>query len=550
VRLSTLSRLVTGLGLLALVACGDDDTTSGGTAGTGAGTTGYQVDPAPGGVRRLTPSQLRYSMEYLLGAEAALLVPEPDNTPQLRGFESIAAAELSYSSSEVDGWESAATRIADAALDDLSGLARFAPCVNSAPTAACYEDVAARFGRVAWRRSLDDAEKARLVAIANAAQAWGEGDFDTGLRYELMAILQSPNFLYQVEVGEPHPTRELVRVLTQQELASRMSLFLLHRTPDLELLDAADRGELESDEQIRAAARAMLTQPEARRALDRFYGELFAIDSLGNVNRTAALFPEWGAELARSMQEETLRFIGDIVFDRDADARELFTSQSTFVDARLADFYGVVAPSAGWSEVTLPESQGRLGILGKPAFLARYAQPSFTSPTRRGRFVWEKFLCDQIPDPPPGVDITVPPEEEGKPQTMREKLEIHMEEPSCASCHQKVDPIGLAMEHFDAIGKYRADDRGLPLDTAGEYSDFGSFAGAADLGLILAEDERATTCFVKNFVRGSMGHLETRGEKEEIEALAERFAADGYSLRGLMVELVTSPAFRTVGELK
>jgi Protein of unknown function (DUF1588). len=133
---------------------------------------------------------------------------------------------------------------------------------------------------------------------------------------------------------------------------------------------------------------------------------------------------------------------------------------------------------------------------------------------------------------------------------MREKFEIHMEEFSCASCYKKVDPIGLAMEYFDVIGKYCVDDCGLLLDIVGEYSDFGSFEGVVDLGLILVEDERVTSCFVKNFVRGLMGYLEMFGEKDEIEVLVVRFVVDGYSLRGFMVELVISLVFRIVGELK
>jgi hypothetical protein len=528
----------TGAGLLG-AGCGDD-----GTAGPPMEP--FSFEPAPGGVRQLTTSQIQYSVEYLLGSDAASAV-QLWRDPQLLGLESIAANELAISASNVDMLETVLPIGIDVSLEDPSHVGAFAPCVMQSPTPECYDEVATRFGRVAWRRPVEDDERARLVAIAKAAQDWGSGDFDVGLRYELSAILQSPNFLYVVEVGQGSGPR---RTLAPTELASRMSLFLLHRTPDVELLDAADAGELDSSEGVRAQARRLLALPEAKRSVDRFYAELYTIRELSNVSKDPALYPEWNAELAASMQEEMLRFIDDIVWTRDADARELFTSNTTFVDARLALLYQVAPPATGWKTVTFPEGEGRGGLLGQAGYMARLSHPDRTSPTRRGKFFWEALMCEPLGSPPPGVNTTIPPEEPNKPRTMREKLEAHKANGSCASCHDKLDSIGLSMEHFDAIGRYREDDRGLTLDTHGDYGDLGEFDSPASLGKILGESDDAMACIVKSFWRQSMGHVETEGEADSLDALTERFEGGGYSIQSMLVELCANPAFRTVNEPK
>lgn len=537
--------LLLTLGILGIAAgasaCSDDAPSDGGEGGTGGGGASFELQPAPGGARRLTTSQMRYSLEYLLGPEAAYSF-EVWTDAQLKGFESIAAAELAIGANDVSTLENEVIVSVERSLDDVSYIARFAPCVETSPTAACYEEVATQFGRVAWRRPVEAEEKARLVAIANLAQAWGAGDFDVGLKYQLMAIFQSPSFVYMSETGEGEGAD---RPLTQYELASRLSFFLVHRTPDLELLDAAESGDLADDESIRAQARRMLVMPEARRSLDRFFSELYLIRDITGLSKDATLYPTWSSSLAESMQDEMLRFLQDVAWTRDADAREIFTSQTTFVDATLAAFYGIASPGPGWNEVTLPSEQGRFGLLGKAGFLARFADAKRTSPTRRGRFYREKILCREIPPPPPGV-ATVLPDVSG-PMTMRDRLKPHTTDANCAGCHYLTDPIGLAYEHFDTLGAFRETDDGLEIITADKSGDL-EFEGPQDLANLAAES--AASCLVKSFWRQSMGHTETEGEADAVAALELAFADEGYSLQSLMVELTVSEAFKRVGEPK
>lgn len=546
---------------LAISGCPDpsDDTGTPGTTTTatddttGDPTTGAPEDPflpAPGGLRRLLRHQYVGSIRYLLGdAAAAAAVPPEDYA--LHGFDAIGAAELALQSTAIEQLETSARAIAVAALSDRARLGSFVPCVlEPAATDVCYQSVAADFGRLAWRRPLAAEEIAGLAEIAVQARHWAGDDFATGLQYQLMALLQAPDFLYIVEVGEPGD-EPAARALTPTELAARMSFFLLGRTPDRELLDAAAGGRLESPEQVRAAAVAMLARAEARATLSTFYSELLMLRDLPGVMKSAELFPQFTPELAEAMQQETLRLIDDIVWRKDDDFRALFDADYTLVDPTLANFYGLPAPAQpGFQAVPLAPEQGRAGLLGHAGLLARFAHPSQTSPTRRGLFVRTKLLCEGVAPPPPGVDTSLPPPDPDMPQTMKQKLVQHMEDPNCNSCHSTIDPIGFALEHYDAVGAFRSTDLGLPIDATGSVADLGAFDGARELAALLAADERTAACVIKNFVRGALGHIETLGERPAFADLEAAFEGGGYRLQHLLVELTASPLFRSVGAPK
>lgn len=526
---------------------GSDDGGSGGTDDTGDEPA---FEPAPGGLRRLLRHQYVGSVRYLLGHAAATAATPPEDY-SLHGFDAIGAAELALPESAVEQLESSARAIAVAAVTERDTLGGFVPCVLAAdPADDCYRTVAADLGRLAWRRPLAPAEVDALTKIAASARTWG-GDFATGLQYELMAILQSPDFLYIVEVGAPDPDDPAVRTLTPTELATRLSFFLLGRTPDAALLAAAEAGELATDDQVRDAAAAMLARPEARSTLATFYAELFQLRDLPGLNKNPELFPQFTPALADAMQDETLRLIEDIVWDQDGDFRALLDADWTFVDPGLAALYGLPAPAGpGLQRVDLPAEHGRAGVLGHAGFLARFAHPAETSPTRRGLFIRTKLLCEGVSPPPPGVDTSLPPDDPQQPQTMKEKLQQHMEDPNCKSCHSQLDPLGLALENYDPIGAFRTVDQGLAIDPSASVPDLGEFASARELAGLLAADPRTTACVVKNFVRGALGHMEQLGERPAIDALEQAFVAGDHRLQHLLVELAASPVFRAVGAPK
>jgi hypothetical protein len=504
--------------------------------------------PAPGGLRRLLRRQYINSVRVLLGEAAAQAAMPPEDT-SLHGFDSIAAAELSLPPSAVGAYEISARAVAQAAIRDPGRIAQILPCTPTGPAdAQCHRQFVASFGRLAWRRPLNRAEIDRISAVAQAAAA-AYADFSTGLAYAISALLQSPNFLYLIEIGEPDTKNPAVRRLTNRELLARVSFVLLDQTPDERLLDMASGRELEAAD-VRSLARDLLLRPEAKAALSAFYGELFRIRGIENISKDRTLFPRFNAKLAQAMKEETLRLIDDIVWAHNADARELLTADYTFVNAELAALYEVPVPSSGgFSKVLLPLEQMRSGLLSTSAFLARFAHPDRTSPTRRGLFIRTALLCEEIPPPPPGIDASLP--RSSSSISLKAQLQHHMEDPMCSSCHALIDPIGLTLENYNAIGAFRTKDNGFPIDPSvdGE-SDVGSFASARDLGALLHDDPRIPRCMVKNLLRSALGHLDRSGQQPAIDALHEAFAASGYKMRELLVELVASPAFLLVSDPK
>ena len=526
---------------------GADTTSSSSSSGTG-GAPAVPIKPAPAGARRLIGRQYIGSIRTLLGDNAAKAATPPGD-PQLNGFETIGAADLATPASSVETYENSAIAIASAVVSDPAIVTTLLPCVPNGPTDfACLRDFVTKFGRLAWRRALTDVEITRVTATGVAA-AQAYNSFDAGLGTTISCLLQSPYFLYIIEIGAPDKVDPTVQRLTPLELATRMSFFLLSSTPDAKLLGDAEKGALDTEAGIRAAATAMIQRPEARTTLSAFYSEIYHLRELTTATKDPVLFPQFTPALKASMQQETLRLIEDVVWTRDADAREILSADYTFVDAELAQLYGVAPPGGGgFAKVMLPAEQKRAGLLSHGSFLTRGAHDKETSPTRRGNFVREAILCDPIPPPPPTVNPVLP--DDGTPKTVKQKLLQHMMDPSCKNCHGLMDPLGFAFEGFDPIGQYRTIDQGFPIDTTGQSDDLGSFANPPELAALLTKDQRTSDCVVEKLYRQSMGHLETTGEQPAVDELRKTFSGKGHSIRSLLVELSVSPAFRLVGDPK
>lgn len=503
--------------------------------------------PGPPVVRRLMRSEYLASIEDLLGPNALAVAWAPDDAA-LNGFDAIGAAQLTLGDAAVTIYEASARDVAAVATTE-NLRERFSACAPLTIDAAdCMHEFVARFGRRAFRRPLTDAERNRWVDIGRLVARRLEG-FDKGVEWVVSGMLQSPNFLYRVEVGEADPNHDGQHKLTDFEFATRLAFFLTGRPPDDALLDAAESGDLAHSVGIRAHAERLLATPAARGALEAFYDEMFRLRELVHVPKNAQIYPRFDADLAASMRTETLKLIEDLVWDRDADFSELFDANYTFVDARLADLYGVTAPASGFARVELPPHGKRAGLLGQASFLTLLSHAVTTSPTLRGKFIRETLLCQAIPAPPPNVNTTLPVDGEGQPaRTMRERLREHQANPSCAACHVLMDGLGLGLENFDGIGAFRATDGGQTIDASGELDDQ-AFEGPRELGKLIRGQDRAMTCVVRNLYRHATGHIETLGEAPEIYALADRFAASGYRVRALLVDLTASQAFSRVQDV-
>jgi hypothetical protein len=527
---------------------GDGDGDGDGTDDTGGEDGGDTYVPPPGGMRRLLDYQYLNTIELMFGPEAAMIAGHPVDIP-LHGYTSIGASDIAPGLDSVELYEYSALAIADTAIANPTTLAGIVPCIADAQDEACYTEVAQTLGHMAWRRPLTDEEVDSVVETALAGLAWGEGDWEAGLKYEIVRLLISPHFIYVTEVGVQDPDEPEEFVLTGSELVTRMSLLLNGRIPRLQLLQEAEAGMYDDDAALEQLARTMLAAPEAQDALAEFFGEYLDVDSLPA--KDAGVFPLYSQALTDSMTEETNRMLRDIIWDKDSDFRLFLDADYTFVDDNLAGVYGV-PPTGDWAQTSLPPEQNRAGFLSSPAFLTRNSHVQGNSTTRRGYYIQQRFLCFSIPPPPGNVTPEIP-EPPGEPMTLRDLMEqIHLSEDSCADCHRFMDPLAFPLENFDAIGAFRTmEPNGLPIDPVVEYEGYGLLENGADLGASVAMDPRLPDCLVNNLIRFGRGRLENpANEPEELIALYDEFEAANFRVQEMLVHFVTSPLFRQVGEPK
>lgn len=508
-----------------------------------------EADPAARmQIRRLTRSQYGRSVEQLLGG--TLTLPEALPADALdRNFTTVGTAGLAVGAFDIEQYEGAARQLADLVIEEPARQATVVGCDPA--VAGCFDTFVAAFGRRAFRRPLTDAEQARYVTLA---QTVGTRFTDPwrGVHAVVTAMLASPNFIYIADIGESDPDDPERRRYTSIEMASRLSFFLWGHGPDDALLDRAEAGELADDASVDAIAREMLEHPSAREGLARFFREWLAMDAVGTMAKDTDVFPTATPELFASMSLELEQMVNHVVFEQRSSMLDLLDTRTAFVDDRLAAIYGMPATGGAMQPVERAEDDPRSGLLGTAAVMALTSRRARTSPTLRGIFVQQRLRCVDLPPPPPEVDVELPddPAAEGSPETMREMLIEHVENPACATCHDLVDPLGLALEHFDTLGAWRADDRGLMLDVSGQL-DGQPFEDLGGLIATLREDPVVEACMVRQLYRYATGHVEKiETDEPAVLALAETFADVEGDLFEFVPAMVASTAFRSFAEVE
>ena len=412
------------------------------------------------------------------------------------------------------------------------------------PTDANVRDRLAAFATAAWRRPVTDEELDRLVALADQAATLPEARPLDGLRQACKAVIVSPHFLYLVEAAQAGG----VEPLSPRQLAARLAAFLWASLPDDELLRLADEGRLADEQVLRGQVRRMLRDPRSRSLAETFGLQWL---ELGNFSQRVAadrsLFPEFDDLLAADFREETIRVVHR-VFAADRSLLELIAADEAPVNPRLAAHYGLPEPEQvdadGWGVVPLADAR-RGGVLTTAAVLASTSYPRRTSPVLRGQWVLGQLLGGRVPPPPPGVPPLPESHEGGPPQTLRQRLEAHRSNPSCASCHDRMDPLGFGLENYDPLGRWRTTDAGQPIDASGTLPSGASFAGPEELKsrLLDRRDE-----FIRHVTRKLLGFALGRQLDEfdlcVVNRTAERLAAADHRSGLLVEEIVLSHPFR------
>ncbi|WP_417732092.1 DUF1592 domain-containing protein [Rosistilla oblonga] len=360
-----------------------------------------------------------------------------------------------------------------------------------------------RFARRAWRRPIADEEVDRLMQLFAAVQADGK-DYKQSIAEPLKAVLLSPNFMFVVE---SESAAGGVQRLTPHQLAMRLSLFLWSSIPDEQLLARADAGELDTPEQIVAETRRMLDDPKARYLGENFGLQWININNLlTNIRPDAEVYPEYNRQLAEDLREEAILTIAN-VFREDRSLLELIDAPYVYANDRIAKHYGLsAADGADWQAIDAGET-GRGGVLTLGATLMATSYPRRTSPVLRGRWLLEDILGSRVPPPPPGVPALEAAETE-KVVSLRERLEIHRKNPECASCHNRMDPLGFGLENFDALGRWRESENGFAIDAGGKLPSGESFTGPSELKKVVLKRSHD---FEKHFVKKLLGFALGRG---------------------------------------
>lgn len=516
-----------------------------GTSGSGGTTAGPPpaYEPPVAALRRLTRLQFATAVEDVFGAPVDRSLLDSDN--YTGDFAVIGAASVVTSELGAERYLTAIEAAADAVFSDEEKRTAFIGCEVTTADDDCVRGFLTRLGRQAWRRDLSAEEVEELLVVARTASAELESPSE-GVRWATVALFSSLDFLYRAELGAPNASAQL-RV-RGYEMASRLAFLLWSSLPDQALLDDAAASALDTPGGVLAAAERMLSAPRGPRAIGAFAEDYMRLDRVLTQAKDASLFPEYGPVLQAAMVRDMRETWEIVAFQDDANALELFSTRKVVANAELAQVYGL--EGAGLSSDTfqvleLPEDGPRVGILGKLAFLSQFANQKEGSPTLRGKFMREALLCTPI-DPPPGdVALELPEPPADQPMTKRERLAEHRTAASCAVCHAFTDPMGFPFETFDAVGRYRTTDHGLEIDASGEFEGT-PVANSKELGQVMSASPEVAECLVRKVYAYALGHSERDVDAVVVSALQDSFAASGYRLRQLLLDIVTSEAFAAV----
>jgi len=372
-----------------------------------------------------------------------------------------------------------------------------------------------------------------------------ETDFDGSVQASIQAILISPDFLFRVEKDPRDVVPGVAYNVGDHDLASRLSFFLWSSIPDDELLRLADQGKLHESAVLRAQVRRMLGDPRSQALISNSAGQWLQLRNLATLKPDPETFPQFDESLRYSLRQQTELFF-ESVLREDRSVLDLLQADYTFLNQRLAEHYGI--PNIYGShlrKVTLTDPN-RAGLLGQGSILAVTSYPNRTSVVQRGKWILENLLGAPPPPPPMDVPELKPHSSDGKLLTMRQQLEQHRASPKCSGCHARMDPIGFALENYDAIGRWRDKDGDSLIDASGKLPDGAEFVGPAGLTKLLLTDYRDD--FVRTVTQKLLTYALGRGlehyDQPAVRSIARQAARENYSMSALVTALVESTPFR------
>lgn len=406
-------------------------------------------------------------------------------------------------------------------------------------TRAAAEKVIAAFARKAYRRPVSTDEVKRLMKLYELAESKGDG-FEKALKLPLKAVLVSPHFLFRIEDDPKNP--DAVRPLTDHELASRLSYFLWSTMPDAELNTIADKGELRKPGVLKSQVERMLKDAKSTALVENFAGQWLQLRNLRTLSPDVATFKGWDEGLRKAMIRESELFFEHVV-KTDKPVTHFLDADYTFLNERLAKHYGV--PNIKGPEFKLVKlTDGRRGgIVTQASVLTVTSNPTRTSPVKRGKWILENVLG--TPPPPPAPDVPELPATGQLKGTLRQQMEQHRANPSCANCHAKLDPLGFGLENFDGIGGWRDQDNKLPIDSTGVLPDGAKFSGPAELRkVLLGKSDQFRRCLAEKLLTYALGRGVEYYDKCALDEITAKLKSGNDKFSALVLAIVENDAFQ------
>lgn len=518
----------------------------------GAGSTTTQMPPGrasldPGRVtmRRLNSTEYNNTVRDLLGTSLrpADAFP-PDEVSD--GFNTIGAT-LAIPPSRLESYESAAQLLVDELFalptTDARRKSALSCSLDAGQEDVCGQKVLSALMRGAFRRPPDVEEVGRFTQLAKTVRGLG-ATAEEGLKAAMRAVLMAPQFVFRIE-KDSAPGSVAATAVSDYELAARLSYFIWASLPDEELFAEADAGHLTQPAgTLIAQLDRMIASPKATSLAESFAGQWLGLPALATKLPSVAAFPSYDPTLLSSAATETKQFFQELL-TKNAPVESLITAEFSVLDARLGKNYGITVSGQDFVHTSLSGAP-RVGILGHASFLLGTSHPDRTSPVKRGAWVLTNLLCAQPPPPPQMVAELLTPTPGGG-TTLRQQLEAHRASPQCSGCHTLMDPIGLALENFDAIGQYRTEDNGIAIDAHGTLPSGVMVNGERDLARALAVDPRYAPCVTQQLLTYAVGRSFDNSEAKAYAATVASDASGGGTLswQAALRAVVSSEAFRT-----
>jgi Protein of unknown function (DUF1592)/Protein of unknown function (DUF1588)/Protein of unknown function (DUF1585)/Protein of unknown function (DUF1587)/Protein of unknown function (DUF1595) len=407
----------------------------------------------------------------------------------------------------------------------------------------CARNILTVLARRAYRRPVSEAQAATLISFYRKGR--GDNGFEAGIGLALQRMLVDSEFLFRMERDAENSTTAPVYRISDLDLASRLSFFLWSSIPDDELLNLAIAGKLKDPAVLERQVRRMLTDDRSNALVKNFFGQWLYLRNMRSIAPDAQVFPDFDENLRRGFEEETDLFLGSMLRE-DHGVPELLNANYTFVNERLARHYGIPdIYGSRFRRVTLPDDNRR-GLLGQGSILTVTSFVNRTSPTIRGKWLLENLLGVPIPPPPPGVNTDLEDHDQsGKVLTVREQMTRHRNNPVCASCHAQMDPLGFALENFNAIGAWRSAEANQPIDASGVLPNGAKFQGPAELrSILLSQPEQFVQTVTEKLFTYALGRGLEYYDEPAVRKIVREAARNDYRWSALILNIISSPQFK------